>query len=55
MDVAADMGIATNTLAGRLKSKNISVEKLSEMLDVLGYRIVLVPNEHATDEYEFDV
>lgn len=54
MDIAEEMGIATNTLAGRLKSKNISIEKLDEILYVLGYKIMLVPDgkEPGAKEYE---
>ena len=55
MDVAEEMGIATNTFAGRLKSKNISVEKLNEVLDVLGYKIVIMPSGKEVERYEFEI
>lgn len=55
MDVAAEMDIATNTLAGRLKSKNISISKLSEVLDVLGYKVMLVPVTREPGRNEFTV
>lgn len=55
MDVAADMDIATNTLSGRLKAKNISIGKLNEVLDVLDYKIVLMPNQKELSKYEFRI
>ena len=55
MDVAEKMGIATNTFAGRLKAKNIGVEKLIEVLDVLGYKIVLIPKDAEVYENEFTI
>lgn len=55
IELAAKMDIATNTLAGRLKSKNISVEKLDEVLYALGYKILLVPESRETGKAEFEV
>ena len=55
MDIAEEMGIATNTLAGRLKSKNISIEKLDEILCVLGYKIMLVPDSREPGAKEYEI
>lgn len=38
------LGIAQNTLSERYKQKNVSVGKLSEMLRVMDYKVVIVPN-----------
>lgn len=55
MDVAAEMDLPTNTLAGRLKAKNISIGKLNEVLYVLGYKIILVPDNKELGKYEFRI
>ena len=56
MDVAEKMNMPTNTFSGRLKSKNISIKKLNDILSVLRYKIVLVPEneELKTNEYEIE-
>ena len=55
MDLAERMGIATNTLAGRIKSKNISVDKLNDVLEALDYEIVLMPTGTELNRYEFRI
>jgi len=54
-ELADELCIANNTLAGRLKSKNISIEKLVEILDVLGYKVVVVPEEADIKRWEFEI
>lgn len=49
------LGIKSNVLAERLKQKNISVDKLNEMLKVMDYKILLVPRETRTSEGSFEV
>ena len=55
MDVAKEMNIATNTLSGRLTSKNISIGKLNDVLKVLDYKIVLVPVKKETGVHEYTI
>ena len=55
MDVAEEMGVATNTFAGRLKARNIGIEKLGEVLDVLGYKVVLMPEKSELNPGEFEI
>lgn len=54
-ELANELCIANNTLAGRMKSKNISIEKFGEMLDVLGYKIVVVPEATDVKRWEFEI
>ena len=42
---ATRLGLLPNALASRLKRGNFSTDKLNEMLDVFGYKIVLVPKD----------
>lgn len=48
---------ATDTINKRMKQKNISIKLLTEMLDELGYTIIVVPKGHklSNDEYEITV
>lgn len=50
------LGIKSNVLSERFKQKNISVEKLNEMLKVMDYKIVIVPRESRilTDGFEIE-
>lgn len=49
------LGIKSNVLSERLKQKNISVEKLNEMLKVMDYKIMLVPRETRAPEGSFEI
>lgn len=59
-------GVGTNALADklgkpprlvsdRLRHDNISIEKLNEMLRVMGYKIMIVPRETRANDKMFDV
>ena len=50
------LGIKSNVLSERFKQRNISVEKLNEMLKVMDYKIVIVPRESRIlpDSFEID-
>ena len=39
------LGIKSNVLSERFKQKNVSVEKLNEMLKMMDYKIVVLPRE----------
>ena len=39
------LNIKSNVLSERFKQKNVSVEKLNEMLRVMDYKIVAVPRD----------
>ena len=54
-ELANELRVANNTLSGRLKSKNISIEKLGEILDALGYKIVVVPETTDLERWEFEI
>lgn len=47
--------IKSNVLAERFKQKNVSVEKLDEMLRAMDYKIVIVPRETKVPENGFEV
>lgn len=56
VDLRKRLGIESNTMSNRLKQENISVAKLNEMLRVLDYKLVVVPNgtRLSADEYEVE-
>ena len=39
------LGIKPNVLSQRFTQKNVSVEKLNEMLKVMDYKIIVVPRD----------
>lgn len=49
------LGIKSNVLSERFKQKNISVEKLNEMLKVMDYKIVILPREARLPENGFEI
>lgn len=49
------LGIKSNVLSERFKQKNISVEKLNEMLKVMDYKIVVIPRESRTPVDGFEI
>ncbi len=49
------LGIKSNVLSERFKQKNISVEKLNEMLKVMDYRIIIVPRDARTPADSFEI
>lgn len=53
--LADRLGIKQNVLSERLRHENISVKKLSEMLRLLDYKIILVPRETRVPEGGFEV
>jgi DNA-binding Xre family transcriptional regulator len=44
IDLAKRLGISAQALNGRFTQKNVSVDKLNDMLKMMDYRIVIVPN-----------
>lgn len=42
-DLVEKLGVKQPTLSQRLKQDNISSDKMVEMLDVMGYKLVVVP------------
>ncbi|MCD7957885.1 MAG: hypothetical protein LUG93_19465 [Lachnospiraceae bacterium] len=53
--LASRLNIKNNVLSERLGQKNISTEKLNEMVRVLDYKIVIVPRESRIPEGGFEV
>lgn len=53
--LADRLGMKQNALSMRLKQKSISVEKLSETLRMLDYKVVLIPREARIPEGGFEI
>ena len=53
--LASRLNIKNNVLSERLGQKNISIDKLNEMLRVLDYKIVIVPRENRVQDGSFEV
>ena len=53
--LADRLGIKQNVLSERLRHENISIKKLSEMLRLLDYKIILVPRETRLPEGGFEI
>lgn len=53
--LASLLNIKNNVLSERLGQKNISTDKLNEMLEVMGYKIMVVPQEMEVPESGFVV
>lgn len=53
--LAERLGIKNNTLSERMTQKNISVLKLSEMLEAIGYKIFIVPKNSEVQEGEYEL
>jgi hypothetical protein len=47
--------IKSNVLSERFKQKNVSVEKLNEMIRAMDYKVVIVPRETKVPENGFEV
>lgn len=49
------LSIKSNVLSERFKQKNISVEKLNDMLKVMDYKILIVPRDTRVPENGFEI
>lgn len=47
--------IKANVLSGRFTQKNVSVDKLNEMLRAMDYKVMIVPRETKVPENGFEV
>ena len=47
--------IKSNVLSERFKQKNVSVEKLNEMLRAMDYKVVIVPRESRVPEGGYEI
>jgi hypothetical protein len=47
--------IKSNVLSERFKQKNVSVEKLNDMLRAMDYKIVIVPREARIPEGGYEI
>ena len=47
--------IKSNVLAERFKQKNVSVEKLNDMLRAMDYKVVVVPREARIPEGGYEI
>ena len=51
-ELAYRLNIGQNVLNERLRQKNISIDKMNDMLQALGYKMVIVPyNTPVKDEW----
>lgn len=49
------LNIKSNVLSERFKQKNVSVEKLNEMLRAMDYKVVIVPREARVPEGGYEI
>ena len=49
------LGIKSNVLSERFKQKNVSIEKLNDMLRAMDYKVVIVPRDAKVPENGFEV
>lgn len=55
IELAERIKVKQNTLSERLTQKNVSVQKLDEMLNAMDYKIVVVPRNAKVPENGFEV
>jgi len=53
--LASRLNIKNNVLSERLGQKNISIDKMNEMLRVLDYKIVVIPRKARVPEEGFEI
>jgi DNA-binding Lrp family transcriptional regulator len=53
-DIASALGVKPQVVNDRLKNENMKVNTAIEMLDILGYDIVVVPREKGREKYEVE-
>ena len=49
------LGIKSNVLSERFKQKNVSVEKLNDMLRAMDYKVVVVPRDTRLPEGGYEI
>lgn len=49
------LGIKSNVLSERFKQKNVSVEKLNDMLRAMDYKVVVVPRDTRIPEGGYEI
>lgn len=55
IELADRIKVRQNTLSERMTQKNVSVQKLDEMLNAMDYKIVIVPRSTRLPEGGFEV
>lgn len=55
IELAERIKVKQSTLSERLTQKNVSVQKLDEMLNAMDYKIVIVPRNAKIPENGFEV
>lgn len=55
VELADRIKVRQNTLSERMTQKNVSVQKLDEMLNAMDYKIVIVPRSARVPEGGFEV
>lgn len=49
------LNIKSNVLSERFKQKNVSVEKLNDMLRAMDYKVIIVPRETRIPEGGYEI
>lgn len=55
IELADRIRVKQSTLSERMSQKNVSVQKLDEMLNAMDYKIVIVPRNSKVPENGFEV
>lgn len=55
IELADRIKVRQNTLSERMTQKNVSVQKLDEMLNAMDYKIMIVPRSTRVPEGGFEV
>lgn len=54
-ELAFQLNVKKNVLSERLRQDNISIDKMNELLRVLGYKMVAVPYDTPVKDEWFDI
>lgn len=55
IELADRIRVKQSTLSERMSQKNVSIQKLDEMLNAMDYKIVIVPRNSKVPENGFEV
>lgn len=55
VDIAEEMGITSANLINRTKRGNVSVDSFTEMINSLGYEIIIRPKQRKHKENEIEI
>lgn len=55
VDLRKRLGLESNTMANRLSRNGITVDKLTEMLRAMDYKLVVVPSDARLRDGEYEI